>query len=502
MPDEISVTPVVEPVAPAAAPERKFRTIAEEKFFAKREASSLPNTSTEPSTQEPISEVPAPSAPDTPVVDEPVVPPVIDAVEPPTEPPALAEDDFSVELPGSTIPEDGVLLNTDVRHPDSPLAETAPKWQHDAFNRLQSDPNISPEDKKTISELPPSAWDKARKWQADTKLLGQFRNAEVPISAVFDTLTRQSRERVAELETEALNRMLTNPEGMVAYSSAHPREYAEVMAALINDHSDFVASALQKRGFKVVKAEPFDKDKIINDLKQHPLWETFSETEIADLVTSKIEELSGMISTTALTPDELAAQMDKPQATPAMATEAIQKIQTAIVGAKTEQWTKAIGDGLQANGIKPATQAEIAKNPALAHLKTIVYNAALYGLDGVISNWDEHSAKWGQTRPGFSETFDELASYLQDGDIDRFTDGAPGMNPFYFEFGQKRAQTALVQNLYKAIDKLMQETAPVPVPQPITPTTPPTTNGQPSPVDGGRQYRTNSERRFFESRGK
>lgn len=490
------------PVAPATPAEPRGRTLSERRFFAKQDASSLPISPTEPPAQTTppvnvVSDVVAPSPP--PIVDEPAgtVPPIEPAAEP------ISADDFSVELPGMAV-NDGVLLEgPDARHPDSPLDINAPKWQHEAYNRLQADTSISDADKKTISELPPTAWDKARRWQTDTKLLGQFRDAEVPISSVFDMLTKQSKERVAEFEVESLNRLLSNSNRMVEFSDKHGQLFAGLMTSMINEHSDVVASVLKKKGFNVVKAEPFDRNKILDEIKNHPMFETFAETDIAELVNAKINALADMVGTNEeITPEELAAGLQKADQ-PATDT-AVRELTTSIMQAHAEvrdnQWLKAIGDGLQSSGIKPATQAELTKNPAAAHLKTVLYNAALYGLPGVITGWDEHSANWGANQTGFKETFDELASQLRAGDVARFKESSSALNPFYFEFGQKRANIAMIRNLYSTVDKILSEAA-APPPPVVDPATPPATIDGLPPAGGEPKGRTYSERRYFASRG-
>lgn len=486
----VPAAPVADP--PAAPEERTFRTNSEKRFFERQASSSLPNTpiETPPQTTTPTEAPPIPTEPIQAAPDEPLQT---------AEPAEIAEDDFSVELPGTEVPDDGVLLDATVRHPDSPLEENAPLWQHDAFSRLQSDTSISEEEKKTISELPPSSWDRARRWAKDTKLLGQFRDPEVPIATVFDILSKQSKERVGEIEVESINRVLSNPDMMVSFSEKHPQLYATLLSELVNNHSEFVATTLQKAGFNVVKAEPFDKEKILDKLRSHPMWDTFSETDIAEMVESQIDELAAMVSTGKVSPEDLAAELGKQESQAPVDNQFYQQVTNTVNSAQDNHWLKAVGDGLQTSGIRPATQEEINRNPAAAHLKTIIYNAALYGLKGVITDWDAHSSKWGKTQPGFTSTFEELASYLQSGDVARFEENAPSMNPFYFEFGQKRARTALIQNLYKAVDKLLvPETTP---PPPLPGTPPPTIDGQSTPP-GERKYRTNSERRYFESIGK
>lgn len=473
--------PVAAPVAPAApatptpAPEKQFRTLSEAKFFANKENSSLPETPIELPPQEP-----APIVPSTPSPSEPV------SVTPP-------EDDFSVDFPEAQK-EEGVLLQDPVRHPDSPLSDTAPQWQHDAFNRLQQDPTISEEDKKTISALPPNVWDKARRWNADTKLLGEFRDQNVPISRVFDILTKQSKERATEIETEAINRLLSTPERMIEFSAAHPQTYAQVMSTLITEHTDFIADVLKRKGFTLSKAQPFDVNKVLEDLKSDPLWDTFSETDIAAKVEAAMAEMAQRIGTTEVTPEDLMEGLNQqPQS------ESSQVFQTAFETAKRardNQWLKAISDGLAESGIKPATPEEAKRNPAAANLKTLIYNVALHGLPGVITNWDEHSAQWGAKQPGFQETFQELASLLTSGEFERFEESSSAMNPFYYEFGKRRANIGLIQNLYRTVDKLLSTTEPAPAP---TGTTPP--GGTASAPAAEPRGRTLSERRFFAARG-
>lgn len=516
--DVVVIPPVTPPAAPPVAPppvEPRGHTLSEQKFFAKRDASSLPNPSVippqEPAPVAPPVEVVPPVAqpPVTPPVDEPiaVVPPVDPPVAPPVqaEPPIaeIAEDDFSTELPGLGV-EDGSLLEAPAVHPDSPLKVGDPQWAHDAFNRLQADTTISPEDKKTIAELPPTAWDKARRWQNDTKTLGQFRDEQVPIGSVYDTLTKQSKERTDELQTEALNRLLSNPDGIEDFSAKHPQLYATVMTELINNASDVVASVLKKKGFNVVKAEPFDKQKIIDRIKANPMYETLAETDMAVLIEQEITNLAELIGEGTVTPEELAAQMAQPDVPATKAREAFAQVQTTVKEAQETQWKKAIGDGLQAAGIKPATQVELAKNPQAAHLKTVLYEMALNGLPGVVEGWDEHSAKWGANQPGFKETFEEVAMHLQRGDMAAFQESAPSLNPFYFEFGKKRSGMGLIQNLYRAVDGLLGVS--VAAPPPVIPGVPPPVNGGLPPGGGelpktksGREM-TFSEQRYFKSK--
>lgn len=485
MPEENTTTPAPsEPIPAPAAPEPRGQTLAEQKFFASRDASSLPPVPTdipiEPSNQEPTPA--APLVPDTAAVAAPAP-----AAE--STPEAIPETDFSTTMPGET---DGVLIGDDMLHPDSPLDASAPPWQHEEYRRLQADSSLSDEDKKAISELPPSKWAKARKWQADTKLLGQFRNPEIPISQVFDVLKKQSKERVAALEVESLARLVQSGEGMVEFSRTHPQLYGEIMSEMINSHTEFVQKALQKKGFNLVKQEPVSMDSIKAKLKANPLYETFADTDLEDLILQEYEALAQRLQPGEVTPEDLIPG-DQPDT---VDTAHFQALQQTVSTVRETQWIKAVSDGVQASGIKPATQEEAQRNPAAAHLKTLIYNVAVHGLPGVMTGWDEHSDKWGQAQPGFTSTRDDLRTLLREGDLESFTANAPSMNPFYYDFGTKRGTTPLIQNLYRQALKMFETAPPAPVPT----TQPPLTNGNaPTPEVKGQTY---AERKYFASLGK
>jgi hypothetical protein len=473
------------------------RSFAEQRFIENLQAvsSSLPTTPTEP-----VTDVPVPAA--TPEL--PPAEPIAPAVEPPPasaapaqelEPAAPeADDDFSADFIDAAPAPAEATEPTPV-DPGSPLAADAPQWQRDAYRRLQSDESLSAEDRETVAGLPPSKWDIARKWARDTKTFGKFRDKNVAIGEVYDVLSKQSKDRTTELEIEALTRLVTDPTGtkMGEFSAKHPKVYTELLSGLITQHPEFVQQALASKGYVVSKTENIDVESAIADIKNDPLWINIEDTPLGDQIEAKLKvlaEQAARAATPEFTPEQTADQPD----------EAYQAAHTAITQVRDSHWLKAVGDGLVSQGIRPATPEETRINPAAAHLKNMVYTAALRGLPGIISDWDEHSAQWGQKQDGFLSTFQELTSYMQDGDYDKFQENAPSMNPYYYEFGTRRANTPLIRRLYKAVDQMFgNATAPAdpPVPEAQTTTSP---SGSPAPAPADSRFRTLSEKRFFEKR--
>jgi hypothetical protein len=380
--------------------------------------------------------------------------------------------------------------------PNSPLAADAPQWQQDAYRRLQSDESLSAEDRETVAGLPPSKWDIARKWARDTKTFGKFRDKNVPINEVYDVLSRQSKDRTTELEVEALNRLVTDPSGekMGEFSAKYPKVYTELLSGLITQHPEFVQEALKSKGYSISKTEAVDVDSALAEIKNNELWVNIEDTPLGDAIEEKLKVLAAQ-----------AAQAKPPEFTPEPASEssgdeAYQAAHTAITQVRDTQWLKAVGDGLASQGIRPASPEETRLNPTAAHLKNVVYTVALRGLPGVVPDWDEHSAQWGQKQDGFLATFQELTSYMQEGEYEKFQENAASMSPYYYEFGTRRANVPLIKKLYKAVEQMFGS-APT-TPTPLTPESQTTTSpsGSPAPAPADSRFRTLSEKRFFEKR--
>lgn len=476
-----------------------FRTLAEQRFFANSGTPSLSDHAA-PTQDTPA---PAPTTPtdiqaDPPTQDTPQAAPQETAQEPPQETPAdqvqvEGGDDpfleslkeFSTEIPDEPKPEESVDI------PEGVLPPESPQWQKDAYSRLMQDETLTEEDKETIKQLNPKAWDKARKWNKDTKLLGQFRNKEVPITSVYEVLEKQSPERLRELEVESINRAIGDGETLVRFSQEHPKVFSELLVSLIDNHSEFVTSVLNKKGYSVAKTGPVSADSILDQLKADPLWETLEDTEFGDKLKAEIQALAEKASS--VSTEDLEKELSS-SAQDSDAAEQYQKVYTTVQKARDDHWLKAVADGLHNQGIRPATQEETRRDPALASVKNLIYHAALRGLDGVLPNWDDHSSKWGASQPGFTTTMAELQDQLQSGNTDKFLEGAAALNPFYYEFGTKRAMIPFIRNTYQKVESLLNSRSPAPPPKQTQP--PSTASNDQTPT--GRQYRTLAEKRFFE----
>lgn len=444
----------------------------------------------EPITPEP----PAPSTDDPPPAEPPVTPTL------PVEP--TVDDDFSSDLPDMPPANPGEQPAEPSEIPaDSPLDATAPKWQHEAFKNLKSDPDLSEEDKKEIATQPPGTWTRLRAWSKSSKILGKYRDKNVPIKDVVGLLEKQDGERTEELTSYAVSRMIDSPERAESFAKDHPDVFARLMVSLATHNPKFLTDLVERQGFKVVKGEPFDMDKALAEFENDPMWEVTKDTSLGDAIKAKFQAFAESAKDPkALDAEELAAELKgEPTQDQTAQMEQINRIQETYVNTRENVWLAAVADGLQTAGIRPATQAEMQKSPALATMKNLIYNVALRGMPGVLPDWDEQSYAFGETREGFKQTATELQSMVQRGELDRFTESAPVLNEFYYEFGQRRANIGLVRNAYAHVNRLLagDGSQPPPPPPPGSPENLGGNGGQ----GGEREYKYGSDRLTLEKYG-
>lgn len=453
----------------------------------------------------PIAEpVPAATPEPTPTSTDPI-PPVEPAPADPAAEPTI-DNDFSADLPDLPNPVTPAAEPTEIPA-DSPLAADAPSWQHEAFKNLKSDPELSDEDKAEIAKLPPGQWARTRQWSKSSKILGKYRDKNVPIKEVVGLLEKQDKERTGELTTFAVSQMIDSPELQSNFAQQHPDEFARLMVSLATHNPKFLTDLVERQGFKVVKGEPLNVDQTMIDLEKEleadPMWEVVKDSSLGEALKASLKAKLTPFAESAKAPElnaaELAAQL-KGEPTPDQTAqmEQINRMQETFSNTREKVWLAAVADGLQTAGIKPASQAEMQKDPALANLKNFIYNVALRGMPGVLPDWDEQSFAFGATRDGFKDMAAELQNLAQRGEIDRFRDGAPALNEFYYEFGQRRASIGLVKNTYAYVNRLLAGTAPPPPVEPV-PAAPDTlgNGGQ----DGDRKFEYASDRVTLEKLG-
>lgn len=454
--------------------------------------SSLPPEPTVPDTTEvPIAAEPVPAT--TPEPTAPSTEPIADPA-----PAEVSEDDFSADLP--ELPSPTPAEEPSEIPADSPLDASAPQWQHEAYKNLKSDPELSEDDKAQIAKLPPGQWTRTRRWSKDAKVLGKYRDANVPIQDVVGLLEAQDKGRTEELTSFAVGRMIDSPELSEAFAQKNPEVFSRLMVALATHNPKFLTSLVERQGFKVVRGDAINVDAALAELENDPMWaEGIKDTDTGRSIVEKLKSFAESAKPTVeLNADELAAELKgEPSQDQAAQMEVANKINEAFETVRERVWLPAVADGLQAGGIKPATAAEVQKNPALANLKNLIYHAALRGMPGVLADWDEQSWKYGESKEGFTSAATELQDLVRRGQYDQFKDAASSLNEHYYDYGQRRANVPLVRNTYRFVERLLSE---APAAAPATPPSTPEQVTTPAP-QGERKYQFQSDRIILERHG-
>ncbi len=380
----------------------------------------------------------------------------------------IGENAPPLETPTDTPPS-----TDEFDYTGSGLEADAPAWQKELYQKIKQDASMTDEDKNAVLALPPSKWQSAKRWQGASKTLGRFRDVNVPIEEVVTMLDRESVERGLALRDYALTEIIQNPERAEQFVSANPKQFAQLVSELFKANPDFTKSVLQHSGYSVVESTPADSSTVLRDLQSNPLWAVIQGTELEQVLTDKLSQIQ---------PPKVDEPVGNEPDTSAQNTQALyQKAQETYTNVLNQTWKEQVKDGLRSEGIVPPSQEEYRANPAAAHLKNIVYNVALNGLDGVLPDWDSDSMTLGSKDEGIKGLFEELQTSLTRNEFDKFADNAPLLNEFYYEYGKKRSKLMLIQNLYKMVDTMVKAT---PTPAPIIPTVPvPNSIGNPAPIE-------------------
>jgi hypothetical protein len=356
--------------------------------------------------------------------------------------------------PVATAPETKTSEEPVVKSADSPLEADAPQWQHDAYQRLSEDSEISDTEKQVISKMHPSNWDRMREWNRSHKVLGKFRNSEIPIDKVLEDLSKQSATRYSAMENTVLNRMIDNTEQLVAYAEQHPTEYSRLMVGLIQAQPEIVSQVLSLKGYSLIKdtSADLDVDTFKTELFADEDWLVVEGTGVQDKVEKMLESMKALKQK--LAEVEIPSQ-DKPKedSVPLEQTPEYQRQQAGmrIVGS----WQQDVESGVKAAGIKPATDEERRNHPSAARIKDLAYTVAVYGLQDKIPAWQEQLFSWGEKRDGFTERTEEIRRLLDEGTEAQATSYAKSVAPDAYELGKLRANIGYIKSLYSDAERLM-----------------------------------------------
>jgi hypothetical protein len=460
-------------------------------FFNKDSALSLPNSSQAPTVEgnqlAPAQPVPTPSPLATSNNAPTDTPPAAPAPEVP-----VVLDPFSVDLPNGD--QQAQPLGTDdaggLEQPPqeeftppegSPLPATAPRWQHDAYQRIATDENLTDEDKKVITSLPVQQWDRAKEWRTSNRKLGKFRDETVPVTQVVELLERESPSRVAELLQHGVNKILTDEGFQQQFVSKNKETYAMLMQALTVHNPEFVSSVLERQGYTVQRAAPFDAQAELEKLKSRAEWQLIEGTETGDALVRAIEERA-KAQPQAVSTEELVKELEEkeknPQAQQTLSPQAAQAAMETYQYVEQNVFLSAVAQGLQAEGMKLPTPNDWKLNPEAAATMTNAYYVALEG-GGDIESWDTQSHKYCKQFDGFEEKVKSLQDMIRAEKFDDFKSMSRSLDPYYYEFGKARAKVGRVRASYDAAAKRLEEAKKAAA----TPQTP-APQGQQPPVQG------------------
>jgi len=463
--------------------------VSDQRFFAQLAATqSLPDTNptdaatSQPATQEPTNQPGQVQSPEriNPLAapfpaDELTAPPTEDqtVTEDPTQqpPPAVVADDFSTDLlgaPASTDDPTQTQTQVPTTVPEAfaefvPSAES-PEWQREAFNNIVTDASLSDQDKKDILSQTPYSWTKQRKWRRDSKILGKFRDGNVPAKDVLTALGEQNPTRLAQLETAAVAGILEDSDRIVQFAEGNPQLYSDLIVALVAEAPEYVERVLNSRGYVVQKATPQSADDILERLQSSPYYDAIKGSEFADELVETITKLAQSAQPAASSVDTEGDKDTQTGQQPFGTTqEFFQKVAPVVDETQRNVFDRAVADGLRMEGIRPATEAELAKNP-LAHLKNVLFAIGVHGLEGVVHPVDKQMPLFMKGNADYSEGMAALDAALAQGDLNRFKAEASALAPFYQQLGTARAGIPFIKNMYRQIAALLGETDTVPDP--------------------------------------
>jgi hypothetical protein len=376
------------------------------------------------------------------------------------------EDSFDLpdlSLDSVTAPPKAEGQPEAAKHADSPLTESDPEWQHDAYDRLKSDADISEEEKRSISKLHPSNWDRMREWSKSHKLIGKYRNSDYPMDKVVEDLSKHSASRYAALQTEVVNRIVADPEQLIQFAEQHPQTYSQLIVGLVQAQPEVIGQILSYKGFSVVKDETLNVD--VDTLKQELMadedWVVLEGTGVETKVQKLLESVSAMKQKLAEVAPEVKT---KEQGGAEDAAQSAPSYQDAAINV-VNSWESDVEKGIRAAGIVPPTEEERKMHPSAARIKEIAYLAAVHGIPGKLPAWQEQLFIWGEAkREGFKERTDEIARLVRESSESEALSYAKSVKADAYELGRLRASIPYIKNMYSDASRLMnrppQETAP------------------------------------------
>lgn len=515
--------PAADP-APQSVPDvpKEPRFVSDARFLANlKSPESLPDTTptqTSPPPTPAPDQLPAQSEPGT-ATDPIAQPPAVTTTDPAAAPASVAPDDpldFSADLPtGLSQPSDpadpAAVDPTAAPAPptQSPIPagledlkpqEGAPSWQLEAFSRIAGDQTLTHDEKRDILSQTPYSWSKYKQWQKAAKLVGKFRDPDVSFDTVFTELAEVSRERAEQFELASVNRVVSNGEQLLRFAETHPDTYSKLMVALADSAPDVLSSILSKHGYQVAKAEPVDASQLFEQFKQNPYYEAIEGTDLETELFEQFKQLAEAAQATPKPDDPPAPSNDA--ASSAGMQEAVAAAQKALETVQQNVWARSVSEGLASQGIRPASEAEIAANP-LALMKTILHTVGQYGLPGVVADWDKQIDEFGRQFPDYEASVNDLERLLLSGQLDRFEETSSSLAPVYYRFGEQRARIPLIKNLYRMVEQMLAtgqtptvsaqtvQDPPAKAPDSVQPNG----NGQP------RDFKFSADRVFFQKQG-
>lgn len=332
-------------------------------------------------------------------------------------------------------------------------AETIEKSE--AEKAIDDDPNLSPEEKTAIKELPKNKWDEFRRAKTYARTEAKFLDPNEKISDFVGHLEQKSPARLNELKTEILlssatttdengnrtidgGKLLTN-----LFETAGPETYTKVVTSIVENYADTAAEILKTKGFNLVQgdsaistdAPEIDDEKITSILADAEMYLDDEQVEYLrgalknrqSAVTPKPEDAAkdetaakeGEVTTE--TPDETAKtelpekdqkSAEVPQATP----EEIQRWDNAVNESLpvVDRHLQNLMDDTYGLSVSEIERTNI---PELAAMKDDKRNLLLYGsIDGSLQPFDINLLERFRDDEDFKKAFDSFGYFAKRGE--------------------------------------------------------------------------------------
>lgn len=331
------------------------------------------------------------------------------------------------------------------------LPQDAPEWQREALTRLETDTDIDPEDKKLIAKTNPSGWDRARRWNKNSKILSNLTRDDYPVEEKVNHLRKQLAPQTFQtLNNRLIADTVSTPESLSSFAATNPEVYRDLMVGLVTTQPDAVKTILESQGYRVERsfesapmevesllkqlqdANPDDYDLIANTPVEEQLKAILGDAATRD---ARLRELEADRANQSAAKGEAAPAADDPQIAER------QSLYSDVIKSWESDFDKALKD----SGITPPTPEDFRQNYQAAVLRDTAYTIAKSGYGDKSPNWFNQLMDWGTKRTGFNEAQEQIVSSIEQGRKEDALSYGRSASADVYELGKLRAKMPAVK---------------------------------------------------------